>query len=76
MELWNFPLRCEDGIHFVTVIVVETRLHPDEDFGEAHYVFILDSSSEEEARRPHTLISVSEPAWSTWETMSNWTRLD
>lgn len=74
-QTWNFPLRCEDGIHLVTAIVVETQPHPDEDFGEAHRVLVLDCSSEAAARRPGSLFSVSEPAWRTWDTMSSWTRL-
>jgi hypothetical protein len=74
-QTWNFPLRCEDGIHFVTATVVETQPHSDPDFGEAHRVLVLDSSSETDTRKPGSLFLVSEPGWKIWDNMSSWTRL-
>jgi len=74
-QTWNFPLRCEDGIHLVTAIVVETQPCVDPDFGEAHRVLVLESSSDSDSRQPGCLFLVSEPGWRTWDSMSSWTRL-
>lgn len=75
-QIWNFPMRCEDGIHLVTGVIVEA-VEPfmTDDCGDYHMFLILDCSSEAENRRSGSLLTVREPDWSQWDTLSSWTKL-
>jgi len=75
-QTWNFPVRCEDGIHLVTGTIVET-LEPwmVDDPGEYHRVLILESSSASANRQAGITMTVREADWSRWDDMSSWTRL-
>lgn len=74
-QTWNFPMRCEDGIHLVTAVVLESLGQNYEQTGQSHRVLFLDSSSEHELRRPGAIVIVAEHGWKPWDSTSSWTRL-
>jgi predicted RNA polymerase sigma factor len=74
-QTWNFPMRCEDGIHLVTAVVVESLGKNDEGTGETHRMLFLESSSQHELRQSGAIVLVAEHGWKPWDEMSSWTRL-
>jgi hypothetical protein len=77
-QTWNFPMRCEDGIHLATAVVLET-LPEERAFNDGsasvHRMLFLETTSSEERRQPGTVTDIYERHYCTWDQMSSWTRL-
>ncbi len=71
----NFPMRCEDGIHLVTAVVIQSLGDNDEGTGGTHRMLFLESSSQHVLRQAGAIVLVAEHGWKPWDTMSSWTRL-